>query len=416
MKKTLVLFRLGHIYSFWSAGQYNVLELLQDYDVCLLVSKEYKEDIKFQKFVSNNNIKDVLYEPTLKKNNIKNCKKYYSVIFNYFLKKKPDIVIQNDYIEVQNMYIFCISKQLNNDRVHVVLSMSAPSSDWTFSLLYESRFRRIKSILRNSFLSKLVLNAVNKEKIAESLLHNYIIPVIIGIKRPYLVTSYYHNIDNIPRYVPFDYFFTNDKNEVGYLNKLLSHLTRNVIEVAPAQYSLNKHKSLPDNSSGMFFAPSLLLLGGINDDEEELWEKWVKCLRKIMEQESVENIGIKFHPSLKKNQPRELRIMKEYFQQKIPESVIYDESLSADALVKEYRIIVGDASTILLQARSLKDRKIISVDFNNIPGSGSMKKYSEINYFKEEKNISDLFECEIKVCKYKTNKKSLLNYLKLACK
>ena len=171
MKKTLVLFRLGHIYSFWSAGQYNVLELLQDYDVCLLVSKEYKEDIKFQKFVSNNNIKDVLYEPTLKKNNIKNCKKYYSVIFNYFLKKKPDIVIQNDYIEVQNMYIFCISKQLNNDRVHVVLSMSAPSSDWTSSLLYESRFRRIKSILRNSFLSKLVLYAVNKEKTAESLLH-----------------------------------------------------------------------------------------------------------------------------------------------------------------------------------------------------------------------------------------------------
>ena len=87
-----------------------------------------------------------------------------------------------------------------------------------------------------------------------------------------------------------------NKNEVGYLNKLLSHLTRNVIEVAPAQYSLNKHKSLPDNSSGMFFAPSLLLLGGINDDEEELWEKWVKCLRKIMEQESVENIGIKSIP------------------------------------------------------------------------------------------------------------------------
>ena len=162
----------------------------------------------------------------------------------------------------------------------------------------------------------------------------------------------------------------------------------------------------------MLFVPSLLLMNGIiNDYEKELWKKWIKSLKMIVDKESIINIGIKFHPSNKENWVEELATMKEYFQQRLPKCIIYDERISADSLVKKYTVIVSDCSTVLLQSRYLRDRKIISLDFNNISGSGEMENYSGINYFRENENISNLINREIKICTYRPNKKSFLEYI-----
>jgi hypothetical protein len=399
MNRNLILLRYGHRYLFWASGQYNVLELSKKYDICLIVGYDYKADSEFQKFIANNKIDNVLYEPQY---NVKRIKDYISTITNFIIENNPYIIIQNDYIEVQNMYIFCISRDYEKDRIHIVLPVSAPSTKKLFLLFNEARLARVRNIIPNKYLSKFILYFLMIGKRGMSVIHNYLIPIIVGVSKPYLTNSLYNNIDNIPKYIPFDYFLTNDKLEVDYLKNLIPTASSKIYEIRSSEYIFTKQEKKSHKHNSILFVPSLVLLNGVSILEKSLWEKWANILKIIINKEGIVDISIKFHPSLKKF-PNDVILMKNYFQQKFPEAKIYKEDYSIESLVKQHNIIVGDVSSILIRARYFNEKKIISIDFNNFSGSDTMKEYPEINYFREGNNLTNLSSYKIKICKYHTS-------------
>ena len=58
--------------------------------------------------------------------------------------------------------------------------------------------------------------------------------------------------------------------------------------------------------------------------------------------------------------------------------IITGTEISAESLVVSARIIIGDASSILIWASYFGNRVVGSIDLKNYPNSGDMKRYKDI--------------------------------------
>jgi len=260
---------------FWSVGIYEIKMLSNDYTISIIVNPSFKKDKNFLKYILENKHINFYFVSDIKKYSILSHYNYKNTISKILEELRPNILIQNDYIELENMYIFSLARYSNYNIKRIVLSMSQSSTEKTFNLIDEMRIGRLIFFLRSYKFSQLLLKIIKGYKFITSTLYNYLIPKLIGLKKPYLTQSAYNNIDLIPIYIPFDYFFCYEDIDYEYMKKLFN-ITKNNFEsfngfhkICPV--SLDK---LLDNSkknvNGILFLPSNIGTREINKKEKVL--------------------------------------------------------------------------------------------------------------------------------------------------
>lgn len=397
---------------FWSVGIYEIKMLSNDYTISIIVNPSFKKDKNFLKYILENKHINFYFVSDIKKYSILSHYNYKNTISKILEELRPNILIQNDYIELENMYIFSLARYSNYNIKRIVLSMSQSSTEKTFNLIDEMRIGRLIFFLRSYKFSQLLLKIIKGYKFITSTLYNYLIPKLIGLKKPYLTQSAYNNIDLIPIYIPFDYFFCYEDIDYEYMKKLFN-ITKNNFEsfngfhkICPV--SLDK---LLDNSkknvNGILFLPSNIGTREINKKEKVLISRWLEVIKSICSKESLVNIGIKFHPSIV-NIGNNLELLKAEIKKGLPRATFYDPGENATALIALYSHVLSDFSSVLLHARSFENKIIISKDFNDFPNSDSMQAYDQINYLGPDINSSDIKKINFK----KTKKKVVFNSLK----
>ena len=97
--------------------------------------------------------------------------------------------------------------------------------------------------------------------------------------------------------------------------------------------------------------------------------------------EGLQTIGVKFHPNIM-NIGNNLEIFKRIIKEYFPKAIIYDFYENSTELTAAYSYIVGDVSSVLVQAGNFNNKIVISIDSEDFPVSDIMKKYPHINYIK----------------------------------
>ena len=411
LKKSIII-KFKHIYMFWSVGIYEIKMLSDDYVISIIVNPSFKKDKNFLKYTTENKHINFFFVADIKKYSILSHFNYKKTITKILDELRPNFLIQNDYIELENMYLFSIAKHSNHNIKKIVLSMSQASTEKTFNLIDEARIGRLNYFLRSYKLSQLLLQIFKVYKFTSSIFYNYLIPKLIGLKRPYLTQSAYNNIDIIPIYIPFDCFFCYEDMDYRYMKKLFT-IKKNNFESFNGFHkicsvSLDK---LVDNSKknidGILYLPSLIGCRQINEQEIVLIRSWLEVIKSIVSKETLKNIGIKFHPSIL-NMGNNLELLHKEIKKGLPNATFYEPSENSTALIALYSHVLGDSSSVLLHARSFENKIIISKDFNDFPNSDAMQSYDQINYLGPGIHHTDIKNITFK----KTNKRQVSNTLK----
>lgn len=411
LQKSIVI-KFKHIYMFWSVGIYEIEKLSEDYLISIIVDPSFKKDNKFLEYTIENKNINFFFVSDIKKYNILSHLSYKNTITKILEDLKPDILIQNDYIELENMYLFSIAKHSNQNIIKIVLSMSQASTEKTFNLIDEIRIGRLNFFLRSYKLSKLFLQIFKGCKLLTSIVHNYLLPKLIGLKNPYLKQSAYNNIDLIPLYIPFEHFFCYEDIEYKYMKNLFN-ISKNNFRSFNGFHkicSLN-FDELIDNSQknvdGILYLPSLIGCREINKQEIALIRRWLRLIESISSKEGLVNVGVKFHPSII-NMGNNFELMKAEIKKEIPNAVFFDPNENVIELINLYSHILSDNSSVLLHARNFENKIIISKDFNDFPNSDAMQFYDGINYLGPDIHYLDIKNIIFK----KTKKKPVFNTLK----
>ena len=128
MSKDVVVISPGALNIFWTIGAYYISDISDNYKVVLIIPDSYQDNLRFKKFL--NKIK--IYELITYNDKLTGYskQKYLSNFFkNTILKYKPVAVIQNDYIGIDNMYLFHWSKTLNPQCQNIVILSYQPSEN-----------------------------------------------------------------------------------------------------------------------------------------------------------------------------------------------------------------------------------------------------------------------------------------------
>jgi len=394
-KALKLLFRFSHEYLFWGGGYFDIMELKDVFQIHIVVSKSYHKNPKFRELVSENESIFAHYEPELLGLNIGQHRRYKIFCESVLDKIKPDFIIQDDYILIQNMYLFCTAINSECSARRVVKSQSQPSNKNTFKLINERRVKRIQKIFYFASLSKLIMRVGLFWLGVRSMIENYIFPTLVGMANSYLRRSSYGNIDIKPVRLPFDFFFTHEAVEAAYVERLLSLPVGKVqlIKKSSRQFSVVKEK-LASNS--LFFAPSLIAMGPVDEMERAIWSKWTDILEILMKVENIEILSIKFHPNMARNESVLFEV-EQYFRQRFAHAIFHQIETRADDLISTHDVIVSDASSVVIDSRYYPSKKIISIDFQNYAGSDVMKNYDGVNYFKHSFNFKDLKSTSLNV-------------------
>ena len=397
MKKKNILFKFKHVYTFLSNGIYEIYNLQTKYNISLIVEDNFKKNKDFVDFLNSNKNIQVFFINPIKRNNIFSHFYFKKNIINIYKSIKPDILIQNDYIELENMYLFCLADVLDKRIIKVVLALSSSSTENTLNLIDGLREQKIKSFFKFYYLSKFILSLLNKIKATLSVLDNYIIPRMLGIKNSYLGCSAYNNIDYLPSYIPFRYFYSYQDFDHEYLKKLFlrNFKESQVNKVFFRIFSQPLDSFFQDVNriqNSVIYFPSVVGLIEMNSNEEMKIKKWLSLIKEIYVIEKFEHIGVKFHPNILtvgSNLEKFSSILKSYF----PNITFHNLTTNSTKLIASYDCIIGDVSSVLVQAGNFRNKIVISKDFDDFHGSDSMKNYSHINYldkYIDEKNVSQL--------------------------
>ena len=124
VKNTVIVVQ-GHKYTFFSNGIYLCAELLDFYNIVLVVPQFYGLDKRFLKICELMSFQEVVYfhSPSYIPKDQKDIfygvnfvkqffdQKFYSEISKrLMLKYQPIAVLQHDYIHIENMYFFLLGK------------------------------------------------------------------------------------------------------------------------------------------------------------------------------------------------------------------------------------------------------------------------------------------------------------------
>jgi len=411
----------GPIHLFWTTGVYFFFDLIEEYDVILVVDSNYKKDRKFKKVVKLAH--SIYYLEENHKNLFTQHKQYYETSKNVIKKHKPKFVFQHNHVCPFNIYLFNMSKKMGAYNISFQNGFQHECPQTEHLILKANHISLIKqhSRLRSMQPVWLIWLRVTLREIYSYYFNYYLIPILLT-KKP-LWTPFdpvRHSIKRgIRRHNHYDLrlVYTNEeeiktltenaKNILQIKNPILDNyreVQKYIYEDTPRMK--NRIIILPDGATSDYLFLEKKLKS--NDTILLLTEKWTKVIKIISKKFTNYEIGIKLHPKQENDKiwQQVISNLKKVYQNLVNYPVRED----ASRLVIESKIVVAEASTVLWFASNLeKDRILISLNLFDLPLADAFASDQRINYFESLNNLKK-FALK-RVGNAQTNKHQTLNNL-----
>jgi len=398
MDKKQVLFISSHLYLFWTLGCYYVFELLEEYELILIVNNEYRCDPFFQKIITFPQIIEVIYLP--KSSNIISKHINYIATINYTFKKyQPKFIFQYNHTYVFNKYVFVKASELSpeskvihyqNGQILVGDEKFAYEKSINQKLVdIKGRFQIPFSVSSLKFIYRLL-------RFSFHIMDDLILPSFF-LKN--INHSFYCKKRAKRNF--FHQYFVFDRIIQQKLFKELK--TKNIIQIkCPISTVSDKYNKFLYNYSErkqIVIFPSFGFFS-LKQDQKVI-NNWILVISILQKKFPDYNICMKLHPRTKNS-----FIVEEilnYLRNKCPKIELLDPALNAQELVLSSKIIVGDVSTIIWWASLLRNKVVISIRMNQKYGGDEMKYYEDILYFKSVKEFKNYNFANRPITKRKKN-------------
>lgn len=405
-KKETIVITQGHLYLFWATGVYYIREMVEKYNVILVVPDEYKEDPKFADICNKIGVLEIYYfsdseyfskyknNKHFKINNITRHFQYSKLAKKIIKKYKPTCLLQHDYIGIENMYFFHWAKKLAPSCKRLVILSSQPSNEKTLIGFAEFKRYNAQALAKKTGVpAKILLPLQYSFRFIQSLFRNKIIPTLALMELPYFPLSAFNNIDIVPKKELFHCFLLYEAIEKKFYDSLFENKYEVKIIQSPIVDSYGLNKTLYNVAVGkniiIFF--SLTGLKGVQEDTEDI-KRWNEAILLLKEKFPQYKIMVKFHPNCSKNKSE---WMKDEITKTCDTIEFVEPQKSASELILMSEIVIGDASSTLIWANYIGDKAVISIDMGNSINSGDMKRYNGIKSIDCVSNIGDIALLEL---------------------
>lgn len=395
MSEDTVIVSQSHLYLFWSTGVYYVAALCQTYQVVLVVPEYYRQDGTFRQACERLSVKAVVYYPYCDRS-LRLHRRVYKIFNDALELYQPVAVLQHDYIGVENMYLFHLSRKLNPDCGRLTILSSMPSTDNTHAFLDELLSIRIKRYQQQLPLPTGIWRmGIKGAKWMISSIGNCFLPSLVTNTSPYLPPSTQQNIDIVPRKTLFDHYLVFDENERDYLaHQFRNHSFTNnhpfMLIRSPLMDSGKVNRRLypakAEITPQVAIFPSLIAIRTFEQEQSTL-DKWVEALSLIHQQLPDYRMMIKFHPGRRSGLVQQVQ---KYLLNRCPFVELVGVSVSAESLMQTSKVVVGDVSTTLWWANQQPSKVVISLGMASYSVSENMRLYPGIHYIEPMAALSEL--------------------------
>jgi len=398
-KKKSVLVSQGHYYLFRATGIYYINQLSETFEIDLIVPKEYQDIPEFYECLKFVKIRKVYYlDDTIyfKKSDTFISKvltylSFFNVKAHLRLKKISLEILKNnyaayfshDYIETEHIYLFHMFRRFNEGKPIISLISSQPSNE---NIIPGFKQIKNKNAKRISFgipiihqISLLILYFL---RYLQSFFQNIFYPMLVGqIFPPYLSFSAFNNIDIVPRKGFFDLQIVYEEIEAGFYEDLFKER----VKVEKVNHPINCNqsqlmsdlygeKNTKEKNISIFFST----LGIIPEHLDSEVSTWMKLINQLLLLEENIKISVKFHPRMDSNTINytSMKIL-ELFKKKI--TIFTGSSTTAEELIFNSQIIIGDVSSTLIWAQYFHDKKVFSLALPGFINNTDMRRYPKIH-------------------------------------
>jgi hypothetical protein len=418
--RPILLMQVGPLHLFWTSAVFYLWMLKEKYNIIIIAPEIYKKDKNFQKIKNLSSIVQVEYF-----SNLRFLKRFDSIINsidNILISFKPTVVLIYNTCYLENQLL--LKRLLRIDPNIPVYQyqngqeLINPFKDYMYRnleamgrILNKSRvlfitfpfflefFLKIKSQLAYFYYFKIIPFL----KIFSTLTSP--INPFSGKINPRSISSLYgHQVKGYFVYteIEAEYFRNQGINNVILVNHPLKICCDEVFEYF--YEDLNERDQILIVPSVHY--ASLLKVKGWNDARiiRFISSHWISAFDKLIERFPNFSIKMKFHPLVEKdfiwNEIKSIFLKSDY------NIKLLDNSISAELLVLQSRVIVGDISSVLWWAAIYGGKTVISLDMFDFCRDNQMKLYGlPIYYVSNLNDISKISKLDIK-----ENKTSNMNY------
>jgi hypothetical protein len=376
---------------FFTTGAYILFELCKDFNVVLFVNRSLKSNSRFSELCKYCKIEKIVLLPNLSK--LLPIKAIYLyILYRKILRKyKPELIIQNNFSNLENSYLFFLSKMCKNVSFNIVYlnGQQRIENEEKVRSIYkrESAEKASKKLKIN--LKFLILFYSLRSSVYKYLIF-YIIPLLLSGRKPYSFSLKY-NFHKKKKSSLFDSMLVYKSIEKKCINDILD-FKEDVVQVVPSVVTVGQecNKILHPHcsqSKTMLFCPSSIGFYSFSEDKKGI-DIWIEAINIICLESGDYDHLFKLHPRTKKNKDY-IRIV-QYISDKCKCLKIIDASNNIEGLVIKSEVIISDVSSVLWWSSAFPEKFPISLDFNRFYGSNHMKKYNNILYINSFKKLKDI--------------------------
>ena len=376
-------------YLFFTTGVYFIAELTKKFQLVVFVNHNLKENEKLQRLIKNYNFKCVFLP--IKGRYLPSHVSLKEIFTQCLMTYWPVLIFQNNFTNVEHMYLFYLSDRFLKKCVNVVYlnAQQRPGDEERLILnIREQHSIDLAEKIHIEFLQKGILFFLNLRSSLNKYLNFYFIPFLLLRNFPYSF-SFNHNFHKRHGRQLFDTLIVYKQEEKKKIGDVIDYQGDVVRVITPqSTYGSECSKILYQEilqSKKIFIAPSVLGFSTLNNEKKDL-DNWLKVVSLLQLKFQNYKLIFKLHPRTLKN--KNYNKLMEYLAKMNPRIKIYPPNVSAEELIISSEIIVSDVSSVLWWSSNFNTKLSISFDFCNFPGSDDMSKVNNVLYFQVHDGFS----------------------------
>lgn len=399
--KPLIIMQPGPRHLFWTTGVFYLWSLKDHFDFVLLVDSNYREDPQFSKLLMLESIIHVEYLPIqarIIKRHLYLAKQIEKILRYYH----PAYILIYSYSYLDNQYLLHWVSKVAPDAIIYMYQSTKGTLRWEDDYMAVYAEQLLHLILKYTMLKHWIRfgEKIIKTKNYISYLLNYKLFPLITVQKmfnpPFNVLSGHPNrkalvklrsLKNVHTLAYLDVEINGTKSFIEFKNiiQIRHPMVDCWSEVFKFLYSdiIQSDNILLVPTYG-FTSRMLQESWSFSDIVENISRKWCNAIEKLLEVFPNFAIKMKLHPASQKDpiwQEILLKILERY-----PFISIVDPLVSAEYLVVQSKVIVGDVTSVLWWAGMLGSKIVISLDIFGYPGGDEMKYYKDIILYIKDLN------------------------------
>ena len=381
--KPAVLLAPGALYLFWSAGVFYVFELVDDYDVILLVGEEYRHSEAFARLLEQHPDIRVYYVPAVRP--VRRLHRYYATEVRRIVEEfRPRFILSTDIWGMEMLYLFHFARALRSQG-HPCGRIAIQASNWLKDGdkdLDEGRKHHATYYVRKYAMPRVMASwLVTGLMHTFRLLNTFLYPAFYtgSPLRPWslMLGPITSQRDSVGKFDAFLWYHDGEGRTIRPLFDESCRVERVVHPLRSREAAARRLLQAGAEEQAIIVLPSyasvLMLQGDLGLTEAAatafLSDRWIEVITRLRGRFPSYAVRWKIHPQLV-NDPHWMAVTGRICAA-VPELEVLDPSVSAEKLILEHRVIAGDISTALMWAANLSSKIVISFDVFG-------KKYGEL--------------------------------------